>query len=664
MDEYLDAHIWGPEKGDAGCAALCAAFLSVVSKSVKTTALYTLNHPIVIESLGKAFALLNEVLAEQRAASLTISYANDNWLCNDVPVPVPDQDAQNLNISLRAHGLSGITFLAGVRTFELGVLCEFLCSSGKGQPEGYFMDFLAQRGVTNIRPEKVRYVKDSGWAPRASGPQSAPERRPEAARRAEIKARREEAIVAPAIMPRPEAVRSSPEITPRPAAAVPASQDLFSEPSVYKAAGGGAGPGAAEARSSPVRTENTPAGMNLGALLTNLVESAVKDPAERVRVYKDALSMISESMRQQVAHTTKALTEENARIINTRTRTEKVLAKVAEGKVVVDKDGKILMMNNVAEEISGKKLADVVGQHIAEHLSPGEHFLTISNDMDLSGIKPLTGEVRVQGDEQLGRSMRRSMALLEDADGRVVGAYSTPPDVIKFKEAQRMQEEFLSRVTHDLQSPLSSISSALEMLTDTAGAKLDPDENKFLSISVRNSRRLTEMIRGILDFSKLQSGKMPIHPEPVSAAAMLAEAGEGLLPWAKTKGLSLTVRGPNPDVKVRADHARIVQVLTNLVSNSIKSTPKGGSVIVAASRAANPEPCLVIGVRDNGRGIPKEALAKVFEKFVQLDSSEPREGVGLGLSIVKEFVALHGGKLWAESEPGKGATFYFTLPLA
>ncbi|HNW45040.1 MAG TPA: ATP-binding protein [Elusimicrobiales bacterium] len=439
---------------------------------------------------------------------------------------------------------------------------------------------------------------------------------------------------------------------------------------------GGAGPGGAGAPGSGGTGAAGPgafSGDNFGALVDKLSKSVANDPDEaRVNAYKKALGLVREAMEKQMAdasntlrkvsEATQALIVEKEQILNTRVRTEEVLSTVAEGKVVVDKEGRILMMNQAAEEISGKKLAEVVGQHITEHMKPGEHFLAMSEDMDLKGHK-LTGQVKMAGDKTVERAMRRSMALLEDDEGRVVGTYSTLPDVAKFKETQRMQEEFLSRVTHDLQSPLASISSALEMLTESAASRLDTTENKFLDISIRNSRRLVGMIRSILDFSKLQSGKMEVSLKPCPLAPILTEAGEGLVPWAKTKGVNLIVKSPAPDVLVMADHARMVQVLTNLMSNALKSTPSGGNVVVAASRAPNNEPSIIVGVRDTGHGMSKEDLAKIFQKFVQIKSSEPREGVGLGLVIVHEFIRLHSGKIWAASEPGKGATFYFTLPI-
>lgn len=421
-----------------------------------------------------------------------------------------------------------------------------------------------------------------------------------------------------------------------------------------------------EAAPQPVQEEQAASAAvhKLGAMLTSLVDSAVKDPKDRARVYEGALKILRAAMEKQIAGSTKALAAEKEQILNTRTRTEKVLTRVADGKVIVDKEGRILMMNPAAEAISGMRFSEMAGKHVSEHLKPGEHFLTISDDMDLSHGAKLTGGVSNSGDEEVGQALRQSMALLEDDEGRIVGAFATLPEIMKFRQAQRLQEEFLSKVTHDLQSPLSSISSALEMLTDTASLKLNGDERKFLDISIRNSMRLADMIHSILDFSKLQAGKLTVHPEAVPVGPIVTEAGEGLIPWARTKGISLVVRPPKPEVFAMADHKRIVQVLTNLISNAIKSTPKGGTVVVAGSRAANPDPSVMIGVRDTGCGMSKEDLGKLFQKFVQLESAGPREGVGLGLCIVAELVKMHRGKIWAESEPGKGATFYFTLPMA
>ncbi|MDO8804347.1 MAG: ATP-binding protein [Elusimicrobiota bacterium] len=739
---------------------LCSEFLSTLAKAIKNTALYTLSHPVVLESLRKNRALLGMLFDAKKEREITLSFVNDAWLFNDSAVPAVTQESQNLNAFFKAHHLQGLTFVDGVQSFELGALCEFLGAQAKTRPAGYIEEFFAGKDVTNIRPETVHYVKEGGYAPQAQAFRGAPEAgqgpRPAAARpvpeifpsqqaraaaprpvpeifpsqQARAAAPRPVPEIFPSQQARPAAARPAPEMMPaqqaraaaprpapdttpaqqartyaprpapeiipaqqtRPAAArptpvmTPAQQartyaprpapeakpdqapgapkaDLDAIFGPVPSPGTAGGPGGGKAGEGPgggKAQENALESLSFGGILKGLVESAIKDPKDRVRAYEDAVKI----MEQQVAESTKAVEAEKQAALNTRARTEHVLAKVADGKVIIDKDGKILMMNPAAEEIAGRKFADAVGRHISEQLRPGEHILTLSKDMDLSGGKIVTGEVEVAGDENIGRTLRRSVAMLVDAEGRVVGELRTLPEITKYKETQRMQEEFLSRVTHDLQSPLASITSALEMLTDAATSKLDPTESKFLDISIRNSHRLSQMIRGILDFSKLQAGKMDVHPAPAPLAPILSEAVDGLTPWAKTKGIALTLRPVPGDLRVMADPPRIVQVLTNLISNAIKATPEGGTVIVAAAPDPSQNGSVLVGVRDTGHGIPKEDLNKLFQKFVQLPSRHSMEGVGLGLAIVSDFLKLHNGKIWAASEVGKGSTFYFTLPLA
>ena len=805
--EISDSYTPDSERYAKSYPELCSEFLTTLAKAIKNTALYTLSHPLVLESLRKNRALLGMLFDAKKESEIMLSFVNDAWLFNDTAVPAVTQESQNLNAFFKAHRLQGLTFIDGVQPFEIGALCEFLGAQAKNRPAGYIEEFFAGKNVANIRPETVHYVKEGGYAPQTQtyrgAPEAAPGFKPQAARpvpeifpsqqvrppaarpvpeifpsqqtrppaarpapegmpaqqartaatrpgpqitpalQARTAAPRPAPVIAPAQQAHAAAARPIPEILPtqqtRPAAArpgleftpaqqaraaaprpapvvAPAQQAraaapgptpetkpdyreadldaMFGPAPSMETAGGtgnsgegsgggkagegpgggkagegsgggkaGEGPGGGGTGEGPgggKAQESALASLSFGGILKGLVESAIKDPKDRVRAYEDA----GKIMEHQVAESTKAIEAEKQAAINTRARTEHVLSKVADGKVIVDKDGKILMMNPAAEEIAGTKFSDAVGRHISEQLRPGEHFLTMSKDMDLSGGKIVTGEVEVTGDENMGRTLRRSVAMLVDSDGRVVGELSTLPEITKYKEAQRMQEEFLSRVTHDLQSPLASITSALEMLTDATTSKLDPVESKFLDISIRNSHRLSQMIRGILDFSKLQSGKMDMHIVSAPLAGMLTEAVDGLTPWAKTKGIALTLRPAHEDLCVMADPPRIVQVLTNLISNAIKATPAGGSVVVAAAPDPNQDGSVLVGVRDTGHGIPKEELSKLFQKFVQLPSRQSMEGVGLGLAIVSDFLKLHNGKVWVTSEAGKGSTFYFTLPQA
>jgi signal transduction histidine kinase len=239
--------------------------------------------------------------------------------------------------------------------------------------------------------------------------------------------------------------------------------------------------------------------------------------------------------------------------------------------------------------------------------------------------------------------------------------------MMKFREALKLQEQFVASVTHELKTPLAAIGSALEILDGEAKKGLDPEMSRLLDVSRRNARVLQQMIGEILDFSRIQSGRMSVNLEPVSVSDVVSEAVEGLLPWAQGRGLDLRC-DPAQKLsrlpKIRADRHRLVQVLNNLISNAIKATPEGGRITLAVSRGEKEhDGAVVFAVKDTGCGIAAEDQNRIFERFTQLHTQGMRrEGVGLGLAIVHELVSLHHGSLWLESEKGRGATFFFEIP--
>lgn len=261
-----------------------------------------------------------------------------------------------------------------------------------------------------------------------------------------------------------------------------------------------------------------------------------------------------------------------------------------------------------------------------------------------------------------------SLSPARDEEGSVAGACAVLPAAAKYEETMRMQRDFISHVAHELKAPLTSICSALELVTDKVGPRMRAEERKLLEISLRNGRQLWRIIDDILDFSKLESGKMSAALGTVPAAAILREAVDGMRPWAAAKNISLETEGDalaEGGCRVLADHQRIVQVLNNLISNAIKSTPEGGRILVSGTGRDPSRPDQVVFcVRDNGCGIAREDQKKIFQRFVQLAAGEGhREGVGLGLAIVRQLIDLHAGSLWLESEPGKGSAFFFSLPV-
>jgi signal transduction histidine kinase len=253
----------------------------------------------------------------------------------------------------------------------------------------------------------------------------------------------------------------------------------------------------------------------------------------------------------------------------------------------------------------------------------------------------------------------QSLQILLGDEG-FVGAQAVARDITRQREVTRMKDEFLSVVSHELRTPLTAIRGSLGLLASGRMGRLEERGQRMLEIAAQNSGRLVRLINDLLDIEKIESGREGMKREAVELARLVGEVLESLQPLAEAAGVKLEATVASPPIV--ADPDRILQVLTNLVSNAVKFSTPGGTVLV---RAEAREKDVLVTVRDEGRGIPSDKLEAVFERFQQVDSSDAREkgGTGLGLPIARSIVQQHGGRLWAESEFGKGSTFSFTLPL-
>ncbi|HEX8360210.1 MAG TPA: CHASE3 domain-containing protein [Longimicrobium sp.] len=245
--------------------------------------------------------------------------------------------------------------------------------------------------------------------------------------------------------------------------------------------------------------------------------------------------------------------------------------------------------------------------------------------------------------------------------GEVVGAQAVARDITRQYETERMKDEFLSVVSHELRTPLTAIRGSLGLLASGKMGTLQESGQRMLEIAARNTDRLVRLINDLLDLEKMASGKETLERRAVPAAEMVTQAAEVMRPMAAQAGVTLTTSAA--DATLWADPDRVLQVLTNLLSNAIKFSPAGGAVRLEGERVDDEA---VFRVRDEGRGIPADKLESVFERFHQVDSSDAREkgGTGLGLPIARKIAEQHGGRLWAESEWGKGSTFTLALPLS
>lgn len=343
-------------------------------------------------------------------------------------------------------------------------------------------------------------------------------------------------------------------------------------------------------------------------------------------------------------------------------------------QIVTDEGSKpvdyiFLDVNPAFEKMTGLKAVDVIGKRATDVISGIEEtdFLEIYGKVALE-MEPI-------------RFTKYSAPLKRHFD---ISAFSpkkgqfavTFSDITEIKEAEKLlldakriaekvndtKSEFFAGISHELRTPLNSIIGFSELILTREYGELTPEQERFILNVLTSGKNLLELINDILDLSKIESGKMCIYYENFSVEQAIDETKISVYPLALKKNIDLTTV-IDPDIgNIWADHVKFNHILLNLLSNAIKFTPGGGNITVTG-RVKDDE--LLISVQDSGIGIAESEKQKLFKSFVQLNSQgkRPKEGTGLGLALVKEFVQMQGGRVWVESEIGKGSTFTFTLPL-
>ena len=325
-----------------------------------------------------------------------------------------------------------------------------------------------------------------------------------------------------------------------------------------------------------------------------------------------------------------------------------------EGLLLLDRNRKIYLANRAFKDLF--------------HLKAGLSGKTIVETLRLHELDELLQRVEA-GQQVFGyelklpdlneRWLQVNAAAITNAAGEREGTILVFHDLTRLKQLERQREEFVANVSHELRTPLSLIKGYVETLLD--GARHDPEvAERFLKIIERNTNRLDLLIQDLLTISALEAGRVKLNLQKVELRPLAEKVLGDLKPPADSKGVALV--NQLPDLIAAADAVRLEQVLANLVDNAIKYGRSQGTVTVGGGKTGDGK--IEVFVQDDGPGIPPESLDRVFERFYRVDKARSREqgGTGLGLSIVKHIVQSHGGKVWVKSEPGKGATFFFTLP--
>jgi two-component system phosphate regulon sensor histidine kinase PhoR len=390
---------------------------------------------------------------------------------------------------------------------------------------------------------------------------------------------------------------------------------------------------------------------------------------------RDELGLLASALHEVAAGMERRI----AAVAEDRTRFAAVLSGMEEGVLVLDRVGRVLLINPALERMLGCRPDEAIGHRWIEIVR--QHDLNELIAAVLKSGEAKTAEIVV--DEPGGRQhssvtrdgkQHSSVTLDGPRTFAVQGSVARRPDagdderrsvfvfhdVTRLKRLERVRSDFIANVSHELRTPLTSIIGYLEALLD--GAHEEPRQREeFLRIMKTHGDRLNALVSDLLQLSQIESGEYRWRRDSVDVVALVRRA-EGLVaPLAQRKQIALRCAGTIPALHVIADAEKLMQVLLNLLDNALKYTDEGGAVDVEVEAG---DGVAVIRVRDTGIGIPPADQPRIFERFYRVDRARSRAlgGTGLGLSIVKHIVEAHGGTVGVESRLGKGSTFCVTLP--
>jgi two-component system phosphate regulon sensor histidine kinase PhoR len=344
--------------------------------------------------------------------------------------------------------------------------------------------------------------------------------------------------------------------------------------------------------------------------------------------------------------------------------TEAIIYSLRDAVIVVDEFDKVLMANDAAGRLFGfdyknaqyKRLDDLI-------CSDKKEFVTLLRNSIQSKVEHKKKEIQFHLGTQT-RFYDCIISCVRDEDGQVCGAASVLHDVTREKEISKMKNDFVSHVSHELKTPLASITAYSEMLVD-GEAKDESMQREFYAVIQNQAKRLNRLIENILNISRIESGLVKVEKVPVSLTILIEEQLQMIKSYAEENNIKVTGQKPIIFDQVLIDKDMISQVIVNLLSNAIKYTPSGGSVQTGIEVDEN-KGIVRVTVSDTGAGIPQEDIEHVFDKFYRVGANKDKaKGTGLGLNLVKQIVEkVHGGKIFVASEVGVGSTFGFELPLA
>ncbi|MDQ0230926.1 cell wall metabolism sensor histidine kinase WalK [Metabacillus malikii] len=380
------------------------------------------------------------------------------------------------------------------------------------------------------------------------------------------------------------------------------------------------------------------------------IELANGNFSRKVKVYgEDEIGQLAKTFN----YLTGKLEEAQAMTEGERKKLASVIAHMTDGVIATNRTGKVILINNPALEMLNVSRGTVKNIHITDLLGLDEmdKFDSMVDDQDSIIIET--------GTKERSYILRVSFSAIQKESGIIDGVIAVLYDITEQEKIDQERREFVANVSHELRTPLTTMRSYLEALAD--GAWQDKDiAPQFLNVTQTETERMIRLVNDLLQLSKLDSTEYRLNKDWVNFTDFFNKIIERF-EMTKSQHVTFIKKIPKDDLYVDIDTDKITQVLDNIISNALKYSPEGGHITFKV----NVLPAEIeISIRDEGVGIPKGEVNKIFDRFYRVDKARSRKlgGTGLGLAIAKEMVYAHGGDIWAKSKEGVGTTVYFTIP--
>lgn len=394
----------------------------------------------------------------------------------------------------------------------------------------------------------------------------------------------------------------------------------------------------------------------IGEMKEQALRIARGDYSGKVKVYgKDELGQLAETFNQL----SERVEEAQETMESERNRLDSVLTHMTDGVVAADRRGKVITINEMATTLLNVKAEEAIGMSLLE-------LLDIDQDYTLRKLLEEPDELLIDRSQSIEEAdqmiLKVDFAMIRRESGFITGLVCVLHDVTEQEKNERERREFVSNVSHELRTPLTSMRSYIEALNEGAwqNPEVAPD---FLRVTLEETDRMIRMINDLLNLSRMDSGNSELQLEYVNFNELINFVLDRFDMMVESNDKRFTIRREftKRDLWVELDPDKIIQVLDNIMNNAIKYSPDGGEIIC---RLLETHSNVVFSISDNGLGIPKKDINKVFERFYRVDKARAREqgGTGLGLAISKEVIKAHNGSIWVESKEGQGSTFYISLP--